>query len=66
MNVKQLKDALQTMKEIYEYDDEKTAINLYDPRRLRDGNIVNIKTVDEKTGVYIDLQKEVECDAFEQ
>ena len=57
--VKQFKDMLQEMKTIYPYDDEKTYLST-DCVRTMSPDRLEIRTVDEKTGVTIVMAKDVE------
>ena len=55
--VKQFLDALEEMREIYSFDDEKTRIVAYDIITQRENNCLQISTVDEKTGIHIHMSK---------
>ena len=57
--VKQFKDMLEEMKTIYPYDDEKTLLST-DCVRTMSSDRLEIRTVDEKTGVTIVMAKDVE------
>ena len=55
-NVKQFLDALNEMKTIYPFDEEKTIFCTRDFASLRH-NVLSIRTQDEKTGIYIEMSK---------
>lgn len=56
--VKQFKEALDEMKTIYPYEDEKTRLSTMCPESLVH-NTLNIVTQDEKTGIYISMSKNI-------
>lgn len=56
--VKQFYDALDEMRSIYPFDDEKTQICTRNDYALME-NQLSIVTTDEKTGVFIQMSKEV-------
>lgn len=56
--VKQFKDALDEMKTIYPFEDEKTRIQTRDMIELSH-NHLSIVTKDEKTGVWIEMSKKI-------
>ena len=63
VTVKQVKDVLEKMKTIYAYKDESTSFDLFDnPTRL-DRSVVGITTIDEGTGIRINMQKNAEGDS---
>lgn len=51
--IKNLKDTLETMRKVYEYEDDKT--NFYN--NFSGEKVLHISTTDEKTGVYIEMSK---------
>jgi hypothetical protein len=57
--VKQFKDALEEMRAIYPFDDEKTQICTRNERALME-NQLSIITTDEKTGIFIQMSKEID------
>lgn len=57
--VKQFKDMLQEMKSIYPYDEEKTYLSTDSIRDMSHSHL-ELRTVDEKTGVTIVMAKDVE------
>lgn len=56
--VKQFKDALEAMRTIYPFEDDKTKIQTRDIVSL-DHNHLSIATQDEKTGVWIEMSKAI-------
>lgn len=56
--VKQFKEALEEMKTIYPYDDNKTVIQTRDIISLGN-NHLSIATKDEKTGILIEMSKSI-------
>ena len=60
--VKQFLDALEEMREIYSFDDEKTRIATYDIISPRINDCLQISTVDEKTGIQIVMSKRIEVE----
>ena len=56
--VKQFMDALEEMRTIYPFKDEDTRMCTRDFRTLSH-NALSIRTVDEKTGVYIEMSKDI-------
>ena len=56
--VKQFMDALEEMRTIYPFKDEDTRLCTRDFRTLSH-NSLSIRTVDEKTGVYIEMSKDI-------
>ena len=57
--IKNLKDTLETMRKVYEYEDDKT--NFYN--NFSGEKVLHISTTDEETGVYIEMSKSlVEAD----
>ena len=57
--VKQFKDALEEMKKIYPFDDEKTRICTRSEYSLAE-NQLSIVTVDEKTNITVQMSKPIE------
>jgi hypothetical protein len=57
--VKQFLDALEEMRTIYAFDDEKTILCTRDFQSLSHCAL-SIRTQDEKTGVYIEMSKNLE------
>jgi hypothetical protein len=57
-NVKQFLDALQEMKAIYPFDDEKTILCTRDLATLSH-NSLSIRTKDEYTGIFIEMSKDL-------
>lgn len=53
--VKNLKDALETMRKVYDFKDEKTVFH----NRLDGEQYLRIATVDEETGVHIEMCKDM-------
>ena len=51
--IKNLKDTLETMRRVYEYEDDKT--NFYN--NFSGEKVLHISTTDEETGVYIEMSK---------
>ena len=51
--IKSLKDTLETMRRVYEYEDDKT--NFYN--NFSGEKVLHISTTDEETGVYIEMSK---------
>ena len=62
-NVKQFLDALDEMKTIYPFDDEKTIICTRDLKSLSHNHLA-IRTQDEKTGIYIEMSKSLGCERY--
>ena len=58
--VKQFLDALEEMREIYPFEDEKTRIVTYDIITPKINDALQISTVDEKTGIHICMDKHLE------
>ena len=56
--IKQFKDTLEEMKTIYNYDDDETIMSTHNIL-TRSNDYLEIKTVDEKTGITIVMAKEV-------
>lgn len=56
--VKQFKDALEEMRTIYNFDDEKTRISLRDPCTIS-ATCLAIVTTDEKTGITVRMDKDI-------
>lgn len=56
--VKQFKEALEEMKTIYPYEDDKTVIQTRDAISLGN-NHLSISTKDEKTGILIEMSKSI-------
>lgn len=56
--IKQFKDTLEQMKSIYDYDDAETIMSTHNILTLSN-DYLEIKTVDEKTGITIVMAKEV-------
>ena len=56
--VKQFKEALEEMKTIYPYEDDKTVIQTRDTISLGN-NHLSIATRDEKTGILIEMSKSI-------
>ncbi len=57
--VKQLKDALETMRKIYQYDEEKTCFDMESNIYRAFNTVAVIRTKDEETGVEIKMSKEL-------
>lgn len=57
--VKQFKDMLEEMKTVYPYDDEKAYLSTENIRDMSHSHL-ELRTVDEKTGVTIVMAKDVE------
>lgn len=51
--IKNLKDTLETMRKVYEYEDDKT----YFYNNFSGEKVLHISTTDEETGVYIEMSK---------
>ena len=62
VTVKQVKDVLEEMTTIYAYKDECTGFDFLDNSIRLDRSIVNITTIDEGTGIRINMQKSAEGD----
>ena len=60
--VKQFKDALEEMKKIYPYDEEKTRLSTIDNPRDFSPVTASIITTDESTGIVIQMHKDVKED----
>lgn len=60
--VKQVKDVLEKMKTIYEYKDECTDFDLFSEPIRVGRSIVGITTIDEDTGIRINMQKDTKGD----
>lgn len=56
--VKQFKDALEEMRKIYSFDDEKTRM-CTDSRFAKTPSNLTIVTTDEETGVVIEMSKDI-------
>lgn len=56
--VKQFKEALEEMKTIYPYEDDKTIIKTRDAISMGN-NHLSIATKDEKTGILIEMSKSI-------
>lgn len=56
--VKQFLEALDEMRKIYPFKDEETHICTRDIRNLSH-NTLSIRTADEKTGIYIEMTKDL-------
>lgn len=54
--VKQFKDMLEEMKKIYPFEDEKTQLSTHNVLSMQN-DALEIKTVDEKTGITIIMSK---------
>ena len=60
ITIKALKNTLEEMKNIYPYKDEKTMFRLgRNPIRCND-SVVEIKTIDEDTGIEVIMAKDVQ------
>lgn len=57
--VKQLKDALETMRKVYPYNDEKTMFKMSGSDICMCDTVATLSTIDEATGVGIQLSKEI-------
>lgn len=57
--VKQFKDILEEMKNIYPFKDENTYMSTLDLQRCEHARLT-IETIDEKTGIQIEMSKEIE------
>ena len=62
--VRQFKDALDEMRKVYPYDDEKTRINLRN-MFTDNANTLTIVTTDEETQIGITMTKEIPYKPFE-
>lgn len=56
--VKQFLDALEEMRALYPFKDEETILCTRDFHRLTH-NSLSIRTKDEKTGIYVEMTKEI-------
>lgn len=56
--VKQFMDALEEMRKVYAFKDEATRLCTSNMRTMCH-DMVTIRTVDEKTGVYIEMSKDI-------
>ena len=56
--VKQFKDALEEMRTVYNFDDEKTRIDLREPF-TNNANKLTVLTIDEKTQTFITMSKSI-------
>lgn len=63
--VKGFKDALDDMKKVYKYDDEKAVMTIRDNVYEFVKNGLIVRTKDEETDVYIEMIKEVKVQDFE-
>lgn len=54
MTVRQFQNTLNTMRQIYNFDDERTTISTFNPTTMNH-DIVSIKTIDKETGVLVHL-----------
>ena len=61
--VKQFKDALEEMRTIYDFKDEKTRIDLREPL-TNNANGLTVVTVDEGTGVLVTMSKRIPYEPF--
>lgn len=59
--VKQIKDTLEDMKTVYQYNDETTEMATLDPF-AHDRNYLTLITTDEATGVKITMERAVKDD----
>jgi hypothetical protein len=62
--VKQFKEALEEMKTIYPYQDEKTVIQTRNAINMGH-NHLSIATRDEKTGILVEMSKSIEVEKCE-
>lgn len=59
MTVKEFKDILEEMRNVYAYKDDETLFGAtYDPREVQGTSRVEIYTKDQDTGIYITMRKE--------
>lgn len=63
--VKQFKDALEEMRKVYNFKDEKTRIDLREPI-TNNANKLTVLTVDEETQVFITMSKGIPYLPFEE
>ena len=63
--VKQFKDALEEMRKIYPFKDEKTRIDTHS-RYSDNANSLTIATTDEETGIVIEMTKNIPYLPFEE
>lgn len=56
--VKQFLDTLDEMRTIYPFEDDKTRLSTHSPESLSH-NALTIVTKDERTGIWIELHKEI-------
>ena len=63
--VKQFKDTLEVMRNVYPFDDAKTRMQTRDILSL-DQNHLSIVTQDEKTGVWIEMSRNLVTEGKEQ
>ena len=63
--VKQFKDTLEVMRKVYSFDDAKTRMQTRDICNL-DHSHLSIVTQDEKTGVWIEMSRNLVTDGKEQ
>jgi len=63
--VKQFKEALEDMKKIYSFDDEKTRIDTSSPLS-HNANKLTVATIDEETQVFITMSKNIPYIPFEE
>ena len=61
--VRQFLDALDEMKTLYPYDDEKTILCTRNFECLSH-NALSIRTQDEKTGIYIEMSKNLTSEGY--
>ena len=57
--VKQFKDALEEMKKLFPYNEEKTRISTIDEKGY-DNHRLTIVTTDEETGIFIQMSKQID------
>lgn len=58
--VKQFKDAIEVMREVYPFKDDNAYMAISNDFKSMEPGAITIKTKDEKTGVLIELFKEVD------
>lgn len=57
--IKQFKDTIEEMRAIYPFDDDKAYITTYNLRSEKN-KVLRIHTTDEKTGIEIVMEKQIE------
>lgn len=59
--VRQFKDAIEELRTIYPFDDDKAFMSTYDLKSCSP-NYLQIRAVDEKTGIEIIMSKRINCE----